>query len=123
MQLVSSHRRAAARQRSAAREKLARRVSRSSLGGLYSSPLQPEAQPVHEENLGANFVYPQFSGVSFTETAQLLDLCTLDAGCLQFSYSVLATSALHHTVSREIALRFSGNFQIHACFIDFFSNF
>ena len=108
MQLVSSHRRAVARQqRSAAREKLARRVSRSSLGGLYSSP-HPEVQTAHEENLGSSFVYPQFSGLSFSETAQLLDLCTLDAGCLQFSYSVLATAALHHTVSREIALRFSG---------------
>ncbi|XP_026286051.1 G1/S-specific cyclin-E1 isoform X2 [Frankliniella occidentalis] len=109
MQLVSSHRRVVARQqRSAAREKLNRRMSRSSLGGLFSSPLQPEVQTAHEENLGSSFVFPQFSGLSFSETAQLLDLCTLDAGCLQFSYSVLATSALHHTVSREIALRFSG---------------
>ncbi|KAJ1523943.1 hypothetical protein ONE63_010492 [Megalurothrips usitatus] len=109
MQLVSSHRRVIVRQqRSAAREKLARRVSRSSLGGLCSSPVHPEVQTSHEENLGSSFVYPQFSGLSFSETAQLLDLCTLDAGCLQFSYSVLATSALHHTVSRDIALRFSG---------------
>ncbi|XP_034236732.1 G1/S-specific cyclin-E1 isoform X1 [Thrips palmi] len=109
MQLVSSHRRVVGRQqRSAAREKLARRVSRSSLGGLCSSPLQPEVQTAHEENLGTSFVYPQFSGLSFSETAQLLDLCTLDAACLHFSYSVLATSALHHTVSRDIALKFSG---------------
>lgn len=41
---------------------------------------------------------------------QLLDLCILDARSLQFSYSVLATSALYHIFnSKEIALSVSGS--------------
>ena len=41
---------------------------------------------------------------------QLLDLCFLDIGCLQFTYSVLATSALYHLSSEEMALSVSGWF-------------
>ncbi|XP_050399181.1 G1/S-specific cyclin-E isoform X2 [Patella vulgata] len=55
-----------------------------------------------------SFVYPQFSGHSFVQIARLLDLCTLDIGCLQFSYSVVAASALYHMSSQEIALSVSG---------------
>ena len=39
---------------------------------------------------------------------QLLDLCFLDMGCLKFTYSVLATSALYHMSSQQVALSVSG---------------
>ena len=39
---------------------------------------------------------------------QLLDLCFLDIGCLQFQYSVLATSAMYHMSSEHVALSVSG---------------
>lgn len=39
---------------------------------------------------------------------QLLDLCMLDVGSLNFSYSVLATSALYHAENETVALGVSG---------------
>ena len=35
-------------------------------------------------------------------SSQLLDLCVLDPGSLQFSYSILAASALYHTLPVNI---------------------
>ncbi|EDV30681.1 uncharacterized protein Dana_GF14977 [Drosophila ananassae] len=54
------------------------------------------------------FIYPQFSGFEFVQTSQLLDLCTLDVGMANYSYSVLAAAAISHTFNREIAQRCSG---------------
>ncbi|XP_017067114.2 G1/S-specific cyclin-E isoform X2 [Drosophila eugracilis] len=54
------------------------------------------------------FIYPQFSGFEFVQTSQLLDLCTLDVGMANYSYSVLAAAAISHTYTREAALRCSG---------------
>ncbi|XP_026834330.1 G1/S-specific cyclin-E isoform X2 [Drosophila erecta] len=54
------------------------------------------------------FIYPQFSGFEFAQTSRLLDLCTLDVGMANYSYSVLAAAAISHTFSRETALRCSG---------------
>jgi len=39
---------------------------------------------------------------------QLLDVCLLDAGSLQYSYSVLAASAVHFVYSQDAALSVSG---------------
>ncbi|KAL9875361.1 cyclin E isoform 1-T3 [Glossina fuscipes fuscipes] len=54
------------------------------------------------------FVYPQFSGLEFVQTAQLLDLCSLDVGIANFSYSVISAAAISHTFNRETAIRCSG---------------
>ncbi|KAI8119447.1 G1/S-specific cyclin-E [Lucilia cuprina] len=54
------------------------------------------------------FIYPQFSGLEFVQTAQLLDLCSLDVGAGNFPYSVVAAAAISHTFNRETALRCSG---------------
>uniref|UniRef100_A0A1A9ZTH2 Uncharacterized protein n=1 Tax=Glossina pallidipes TaxID=7398 RepID=A0A1A9ZTH2_GLOPL len=54
------------------------------------------------------FVYPQFSGLEFVQTAQLLDLCSLDVEIAQFSYSVISAAAISHTFNRETAIRCSG---------------
>ncbi|TMW39589.1 hypothetical protein DOY81_015331, partial [Sarcophaga bullata] len=43
------------------------------------------------------FIYPQFSGLEFVQTAQLLDLCSLDVGVGNFPYSVIAAAAISHT--------------------------
>jgi len=56
-----------------------------------------------------SFVFPQYSGLAFVQTAQLVDLCMLDEGSLKFAYSVLAATALYHMVSRELSLFVSGN--------------
>lgn len=55
-----------------------------------------------------SFVFPQYSGLAFVQTAQLVDLCMLDEGSLKFAYSVLAATALYHMVSRELSLFVSG---------------
>ncbi|XP_069682131.1 G1/S-specific cyclin-E isoform X2 [Periplaneta americana] len=63
------------------------------------------------ERLGTpdpNFVFPQYSGMAFVQTAQLLDLCMLDEGSLRFPYSVLAATALYYVCNRELALFVSG---------------
>lgn len=46
------------------------------------------------------FVYPQFSGMEFAQTAQLLDLCSLDVELSNFPYSVIAAAALSHTYDK-----------------------
>uniref|UniRef100_A0A182QNM1 Uncharacterized protein n=1 Tax=Anopheles farauti TaxID=69004 RepID=A0A182QNM1_9DIPT len=54
------------------------------------------------------FVYPQFSGMEFAHTAQLIDLCSLDVGMANFKYSVIAAAALSHTFDRKMATSVSG---------------
>lgn len=53
------------------------------------------------------FIYPQYSGLQYSQAAQLLDLASLDEGSLRFPYSHLAAAALCHIQSRECALRVS----------------
>lgn len=47
-----------------------------------------------------SFVYPQFSGMEFAQTAQLIDLCSLDCGLANFPYSVVAAAAVSHTFDK-----------------------
>jgi len=55
------------------------------------------------------FSLPAYSGLPFSRVMQLLDLAVLDVGSLEFSYSVLATSALCFTEeNHEIVLSVSG---------------
>ncbi|CAH1779601.1 unnamed protein product [Owenia fusiformis] len=54
------------------------------------------------------FVVPQYSSHVFVQIARLLDLCMLDLGCLQFSYSQIAASALYHVSTEHVALAVSG---------------
>ncbi|XP_055540208.1 G1/S-specific cyclin-E isoform X2 [Wyeomyia smithii] len=55
-----------------------------------------------------SFVYPQFSGMEFAQTAQLIDLCSLDVGLANFPYSVIAAAAMSHTFDRKTAVSVSG---------------
>jgi len=55
-----------------------------------------------------SFSLPAYSGLPFSRVMQLLDLAVLDVGSLEFSYSVLATSALYHAENEEVALSVSG---------------
>ncbi|KAK0142654.1 G1/S-specific cyclin-E1 [Merluccius polli] len=45
---------------------------------------------------------PRYPQTMFTHIAKLLDLCMLDVRCLEFSYGVLAASALFHFSSLEL---------------------
>lgn len=55
-----------------------------------------------------NFIFPEYSGKLFAKVAELLDLCVLDISALQFSYGVLAASALYHITSERVALSATG---------------
>lgn len=56
------------------------------------------------------FLYPQFSTTLYDRVTRLLNLVTLDAGSLNYSYSTLATSCVYLAVSPELALSVSGKF-------------
>jgi len=58
--------------------------------------------------LDEGFSLPAYSGLPFSRVMQLVDLCMLDVGSLEFSYSVLATAALYHTEGESVALHVSG---------------
>uniref|UniRef100_A0A8V5H208 Uncharacterized protein n=1 Tax=Melopsittacus undulatus TaxID=13146 RepID=A0A8V5H208_MELUD len=45
---------------------------------------------------------PQYPQQIFVQTAKLLDLCVLDVGCLEYTYGVLAASALYLFSSSEL---------------------
>lgn len=53
-----------------------------------------------EETADDAFVFPQFSGMEYAQTAQLLDLCTLDVAIANYPYSVIAAAAISHTFNR-----------------------
>lgn len=55
-----------------------------------------------------SFIYPQFSGMNFARTAQLLDLCSLDVEMANFPYSIVAAAAVGHVLGRNVASRVSG---------------
>lgn len=63
----------------------------NNMNATASSPVADEA-----------FVFPQFSGLEFAQTAQLIDLCTLDLGIANFSYSVIAAAAISHTFNKYV---------------------
>ncbi|XP_036288624.1 G1/S-specific cyclin-E1 isoform X1 [Pipistrellus kuhlii] len=51
---------------------------------------------------------PQYPQDVFIQVAELLDLCVLDVGCLEFPYGVLAASALYHFSCPELTHKVSG---------------
>ncbi|NXC14817.1 CCNE1 protein, partial [Corythaeola cristata] len=51
---------------------------------------------------------PQYPQQIFVQIAELLDLCVLDIGCLEYTYGVLAASALYHFSSSELMQKVSG---------------
>ena len=55
-----------------------------------------------------SFIYPQFSGLHYVRTAQLVDLCSLDVGISNFPYSIIAAAAISHTIDQNVATRVSG---------------
>lgn len=80
------------------------------------SPMTPNAwmrtymQILHgpKEGDSVSFSIPAYTGLPFSRVMQLLDLCMLDFGSLDFNYSVLATSALYHMEGERVALSVSG---------------
>lgn len=72
------------------------------------SSLTRASTAVKKSGFDDAFIYPQFSGLEYVQTAQLLDLCSLDVGIGNFAYSVIAAAAISHTFNKETAIRVSG---------------
>jgi len=68
----------------------------------------PGRRPSENADPGRGFTVPAYNGLPFTRVMQLMDLVMLDFGCLDYSYSVLATSALYHMEGERVALAVSG---------------
>jgi len=55
-----------------------------------------------------SFSIPAYNGLPFCRVMQLLDLCMLSFGCLDYNYSVLAASALYLMEGEQVALAVTG---------------
>uniref|UniRef100_A0A673GL77 G1/S-specific cyclin-E1 n=1 Tax=Sinocyclocheilus rhinocerous TaxID=307959 RepID=A0A673GL77_9TELE len=56
----------------------------------------------------AEVLMAQYPQATFVQIAELLDLCILDVRSLEFSYDLLAASALFHFSSLELVMKVSG---------------
>ncbi|CAJ1063123.1 G1/S-specific cyclin-E2 [Xyrichtys novacula] len=63
---------------------------------------------VEAQRDGENFLEPQFSQETYIRITQLLDLCMMDIGSLDYSYSVLAAAAFCHFSSFDVVHKVSG---------------
>ncbi|XP_074539629.1 G1/S-specific cyclin-E2 [Halichoeres trimaculatus] len=63
---------------------------------------------VEAQREGENFLEPQFSQDTYIQITQLLDLCMMDIGSLDYSYSVLAAAAFCHFSSFDVVHKVSG---------------
>ncbi|XP_037532717.1 G1/S-specific cyclin-E2 [Nematolebias whitei] len=63
---------------------------------------------VEAQKDGENFLEPQFCQETYIQITQLLDLCMMDVGSLDFSYSVLAAAAFCHFSSFDVVHKVSG---------------
>jgi len=61
-----------------------------------------------KDEVKQSFTIPAYNGLPFSQVMQLLDLCMLDFGCLDYTYSELATSALYLVQNEGVALGVSG---------------
>lgn len=57
-------------------------------------------QVLAENRQAEAFVYPQFSGMEYTQVMQLIDLCSLDVEMANFPYSVVAAAAISHVFDK-----------------------
>jgi cyclin E len=71
--------------------------------------MEPKALLLLNSSKWSNsFIYPQFTGLNFARTAQLLDLCSLDVGIANFPYSIIAAAAISHVIDKNTAMKVSG---------------
>ncbi|XP_056381650.1 G1/S-specific cyclin-E1 [Hyla sarda] len=54
------------------------------------------------------FLLPQYPQQTYIQIVELLDLCILDIGCLEYPYGMLAASALYHFSNAELVEKVSG---------------
>ncbi|XP_074644383.1 G1/S-specific cyclin-E-like [Tubulanus polymorphus] len=72
---------------------------------LFLQLMNTEEEDMETDN---GLLLPQYSSHFYVQLARLLDLVTLDAESLQFTYGVLAASAFCHLISEQVAMSVSG---------------
>ncbi|KAG5675623.1 hypothetical protein PVAND_005512 [Polypedilum vanderplanki] len=71
--------------------------------------MEPKALLLLNSSKWSNsFIYPQFTGVDYARTAQLIDLCSLDVMIANFPYSIIAAAAISHTIDKNTGKKVSG---------------
>lgn len=78
------------------------------VNGWLTTFLQIIARKESRDQAAENILLPELSPTSFVKVAQLADLCMLDVESLQFTYSIIAASAIHHMLSPSLASAVSG---------------
>lgn len=87
--------------------------------GWHLSPMTPHSWlimflQIYSNNqnttteLDESFCLPSFDQTLFIQIAHLMDLCTLDACSLNYSYAVIAASALYHFTNEDIVKQCTG---------------
>lgn len=79
---------------------------------VYSS-IDKENASANED--GEHFLFPDYDSKLFVQIAHLIDLCTLNAGSLTYSYSVIAASAFYHFTNETVVLQCTG--KDHCCLL------
>lgn len=72
---------------------------------IYSSM---DKENVENIIYGEQFLMPDYQSKLFVQIAHLIDLCTLSAGSLDYSYSVIAAAAFYHFTNENVVLQCTG---------------
>ncbi|XP_077144827.1 G1/S-specific cyclin-E1 [Ranitomeya variabilis] len=64
-------------------------------------------QMAHSKEL-QHFLLPQYPHMTYLKIMELLDLCTLDVQSLEYSYRILAASALYHCTNEQYLQEMTG---------------
>ncbi|KAK7505745.1 hypothetical protein BaRGS_00003016, partial [Batillaria attramentaria] len=77
---------------------------------LYLQLINLDCKDKSEEGMESDLklIEPHFSANLYLQVIRLLDLCMWDMDCLQFDYSILAASALHHMGNIATLLKHTG---------------
>lgn len=74
---------------------------------LYAT-LKENTNPSKKKKTDHDFMIPGYPSQFFAQVAHLLDLSVLDIGCLHFSYSIIAASALYHFTNENTVYQCTG---------------
>jgi G1/S-specific cyclin-E1 len=84
----------------------------ATIGKTDVAGIEPKQQLLiinsNPKGVSNSFIYPQFTGVDYVRTAQLMDLCSLDVGIANFPYSIIAAAAISHILDKNTATKVSG---------------
>lgn len=83
---------------------------------IYETLVKSESHEIDTKTLlllnstksSKSFIYPQYTGLTFSKIAQLLDLCSLDSNIANFPYAMIAAAAFGLVLDKDISEKVSG---------------